>query len=155
MSPTQRTEQSDPEDSGRSLAKKIEWLIQHRWPADAHPPTTNRDVATAITAATGGALSDTAIWKLRTGRGANPRLSTLSSLARFFHVPVGFFADDEDAERLGAEAALATLLRDKGIKQASLLALTDLSAPGLQMVEDMIQSVARMERERENGDVHP
>jgi hypothetical protein len=60
--------------AGQTLAARIEWLIQHMWPKDAPPPKTNLEVAAAITAVTGEDLSSTGIWKLRTGRGANPTL---------------------------------------------------------------------------------
>jgi hypothetical protein len=90
----------------------IEWLIQHLWPADAPPPKTNADVAGAITAATGEDLSATAVWKLRTSRGGNSTLKTLTALARFFKVPVGYFGEGEDAGVIGDSA---TMLREKGI----------------------------------------
>jgi len=111
-------------------------------------PATNADVALSITAATGEELSSTGIWKLRTGRGDNPTLKTLTALATFFSVPIGFFGEDEDAAILGDQAALAALLREKGVSRDSLRTLTDLSPAGRRMVEDMIESVARMERER-------
>jgi ESX-1-secreted protein regulator len=80
---------------------------------------------TAILAATGEELSSTGIWKLRTGRGDNPTLKTLT--------------------------ALATLLREGGVSRASLRTFADLPAPGRQMVEETIESVARMERDRAEG----
>ena len=71
------------------LAEKIEWLIQHMWPADAPAPKTNADAAEAISAATGEELSSTSVWKLRTGRGSNPTFKTLMAFASFFNVPFG------------------------------------------------------------------
>lgn len=136
---------------GVSLGEKIEWLIRHRWPEGALSPDTNANVAAAISAATGEELSSTGIWKLRTGRGDNPTLKTLTALATFFSVPLGFFGDDEVAEMLRDQAALAAILREKGVSRTALLALADISVPGRRMVEDMIESVARMERERGEG----
>jgi hypothetical protein len=138
-----------PDDEpGPALGEKIEWLIRHRWPADAPPPATNADVAAAILAATGEELSSTGIWKLRTGRGDNPTLKTLTALASFFTVPIGYFGEGEDAAVLGDQAALAALLREGGVSRQTLRTFADLSAPGRRMVEDMIESVARMESER-------
>ena len=136
----------------RTLAEKVEWLIQHMWPAEAPPPKTNADAAAAITAATGEELSSTAIWKLRTGRGDNPTLKTLTALSRFFKVPVGFFGEGEEAELLGDQAALLTMLREKGVTRAVLRSLSNLSTEGRQIVTDMIESVARMEKQRAGSD---
>jgi hypothetical protein len=143
------------EQAGRSLAEKVEWLIQHMWPADAPPPKTNADAAAAITAATGEELSSTAIWKLRTGRGDNPTLKTLTALARFFKVPVGYFGEGEEGESLGDQLALLAMLREKGITRAALRSLGDLSSEGRQVITDMIESVARMERQRAESDGSP
>jgi hypothetical protein len=149
VSPRKRPELIEGPDDvpGPLLGEKIEWLIRHRWPDGSVPPATNADVALSITAVTGEELSSTGIWKLRTGRGDNPTLKTMTALATFFSVPLGFFGEDEDAAVLGDQAALAALLREKGVSRESLRALTDLSPAGRRMVEEMIESVARMERE--------
>jgi transcriptional regulator with XRE-family HTH domain len=136
----------------RSLAEKVEWLIQHMWPADAPPPRTNADAAAAITAATGEELSSTAVWKLRTGRGNNPTLKTLTALARFFKVPVGYFGEAEEAEQIADNAALAAMLREKGISRAALRSLGELSTESRQMITDMIESASRMEQRRTGSD---
>lgn len=134
--------------SERSLAEKVEWLIQHMWPAEAPPPKTNAEVAAAITAVTGEELSSTAVWKLRTGRGDNPTLKTLTALARFFKVPVGFFGEGEEAETIGDHAELLAMLRDNGISRAALRTLGGLSSESRRMITDMIESAARMEERR-------
>ncbi|HEX6524730.1 MAG TPA: hypothetical protein VF070_32700 [Streptosporangiaceae bacterium] len=137
-------EQSQPAE--RTLGEKIEWLIKHRWPPDAPPPRTNADVADAITAATGEELSSTAVWKLRTGRGDNPTLKTMTALARFFGVPVGYFGEGEAAELIGDELALLTLLRDEGVSRTALRSLADLSSHGRTAVAEIIQTISRMEQ---------
>jgi transcriptional regulator with XRE-family HTH domain len=70
-------------------------------------PRTNADAAAAMT---GVELSSTGFWKLPTGRGDNPQFDTLTAFARLFGVPLGFFGDEEDAEVLGDQAALAALI---------------------------------------------
>ena len=132
----------------RTLAEKIEWLIQHMWPADAPPPKTNADAAAAITAVTGEEMSSTSIWKLRTGRGDNPTLKTLTALATFFNVPIGYFGEGEEAESIEDQITLLALLREKGISRAALRSLADLSVESRQMITEMIQSAARMEERR-------
>jgi transcriptional regulator with XRE-family HTH domain len=145
--------QSEPAE--RSLGEKIEWLIKHRWPADAPPPRTNAEVADAITAATGEELSSTAVWKLRTGRGDNPTLKTMTAMARFFGVPVGYFGEGETAESAGDELALLVLLRDKGISRAALRSLVDLSSQGRAAVAEIIETISRLEQAQAGEDGSP
>jgi transcriptional regulator with XRE-family HTH domain len=132
---------------GRSLAERIEWLVANRWPAGAAAPRTNGDIAEAITAVTGEEISSTGFWKLRTGRGANPTWQTLTSFARFFGVPFGYFAaDPAEAEEVGDQVALLVLLRDKGVTRRHLRSLVGLPANSRQLVLDMIDSAARIEQ---------
>jgi transcriptional regulator with XRE-family HTH domain len=143
------------EPAGQTLAVRIEWLIQHMWPKDAPPPKTNLEVAAAITAVTGEELSSTGIWKLRTGRGANPTLRTLNSLAQFFKVPIGYFGEDHElAEAIGDELAILVLLREKGISGADLRSLVGLSSDSRELIVDVIHSAARIEERRSAAD-HP
>jgi transcriptional regulator with XRE-family HTH domain len=140
---------ADGDRDERSLGQKVEWLIQHRWPVGAPEPKTNDDIAEAIVAATGEHMSGTAVWKLRTDRGGrNPTFNTLTALARFFDVPFGYFGEGEAAESIADGAALAAMLREKGITRAALRSLGDLSSESRQMITEMIESAARMEQSR-------
>jgi len=143
------------EPAERSLGEKIEWLIKHRWPADAAPPRTNADIADAITAATGEELSSTAVWKLRTGRGDNPTLKTMTAMARFFGVPVGYFGEGEAAEAVGDELALLALLRGNGVSRVALRSLADLSSRGRTAVAEIIAVISRMEQAQGGEDGAP
>src|SRR5690606_41847187 len=86
---------------GASLAEKVEWLIRNLWPADAGPPRNNVETAAAIARATGEDISSTTVWKLRTGRQENPQLRTLTALASFFGVPLGFFGFPAESAPIG------------------------------------------------------
>ena len=130
----------------RTLGEKIEWLIQHMWPEGAPPPRTNAGIAAAITAATGEEMSSTSIWKLRTGRGDNPTQRTLTALAAFFKVPVGYFFEGQEAQPAGDQVTLLALLKEKGITGATLRSLTEISGRGRQHIAEMIESLARMEQ---------
>jgi hypothetical protein len=144
-----------PGPAEHTLGEKIEWLIRHRWPDGAAPPRTNADVAEAIAAATREELSSTGIWKLRTGRGDNPTLKTMTAMARFFSVPVGYFGEGETAESIGDEVALLALLRGNGISRESLRAMAGLSGPGRQAVAEIVQTIARMEQAQVGKDDAP
>ncbi|MEU7913964.1 XRE family transcriptional regulator [Microbispora bryophytorum] len=130
----------------RSLADKIEWLIQNRWPAGSRPPKNNLEAAAAISEATGEELSSTTIWKLRTGRSDNPQLKTLKALAKFFSVPIGYFGDDENAEATADQVVASSLIGESGLNREALRALVEMSDGGRRLVADFIISAARLER---------
>lgn len=136
----------------RTLAQKIEWLIQNRWPAQQPGPGNNVEIAAAITRETGEDISSTTIWKLRTGRSDNPQFKTLKALARFFNVPIGYFGDDDSAEAVEDRVAAETLIGGSGLNREALRALVELSPDSRRLVADFIISAARHERSRRQND---
>ncbi|GII34634.1 hypothetical protein [Planotetraspora mira] len=142
-----------PDDASvtSSLAAKIEWLIQNRWPAGSRLPKNNVEAAAAISEATGEDLSSTTIWKLRTGRSDNPQLKTLKGLSTFFGVPIGYFGDDDEAEETADRVAASSLVGESGLNREALRALVELSDGGRQLVADFIISAARLEQGREKA----
>ncbi|MCT9934945.1 XRE family transcriptional regulator [Planotetraspora sp. A-T 1434] len=134
-----------------SLAYKIEWLIQNRWPTGSRPPKNNLEAAAAISEATGEELSSTTIWKLRTGRSDNPQLKTLKALATFFGVPIGYFGDDDEGEATADQIAASSLVGESGLNREALRALVEMSDGGRQLVADFIISAARLERGQDGG----
>ncbi len=140
---------------GASLAEKVEWLIQNLWPADAEPPRNNVDAAAAVARATGEDISSTTVWKLRTGRQENPQLKTLTALATFFGVPIGFFGFPSEAEPIGEDLTLKAIRRDveSGVIRPEVLrALVDLSPEARWVVDEMILSAAAADRRRNRLD---
>jgi transcriptional regulator with XRE-family HTH domain len=121
-----------------TLAQRIEWLIANRWPPDAPPPTSNTAAAGAISAATGEELSHTALWKLRTGRSANPTLKTITALAAFFGVPPAYLTAGPEADDIAGQLALLIQLRDLGITGAALQALADMPEESRRAVLEII-----------------
>jgi hypothetical protein len=69
----------------RTLADKVNWLIDQARPA-GRGPLTNAEVAALIERATGEQVSHTTVWKLRNGQAANPQMKLLAALARTFGV---------------------------------------------------------------------
>lgn len=137
-----------------TLADKVEWLINHMWPADAGPPKTNIEVAAAITAATGEEISSTTVWKLRTGRQDNPQLRTLTALARFFAVPLGYFGAPAESRSIEDDLTLQALRRkldDGTIRPDVLRAFTDLPADVRWLVDEMILAAAQAAKLRTKG----
>jgi transcriptional regulator with XRE-family HTH domain len=136
---------------GASLAEKVEWLIQNLWPAEAQPPRNNVETAAAIARATGEDISSTTVWKLRTGRQENPQLKTLTALATFFGVPIGYFGFSSESDPIGDDLTLKALRRDVEhgvIRPEVLRALVDLSPEARWVVDEMILAAAEADRER-------
>jgi transcriptional regulator with XRE-family HTH domain len=137
-----------------TLAERVEWLIRNRWPGEAPRPRKdqNEEIAAAIRMVTGDDISNTTVWKLRTGRADNPTLKTLGTLSRFFKVPIGYFGEGEEADSVAGQVALLTLLRDSGVTGAALHSLAGLSEGSRQMIIEMIASAARMEGKQRGGE---
>ncbi|WP_083983146.1 hypothetical protein [Actinomadura hibisca] len=133
-----------------TLADKVEWLIGNMWPDGAPPARNNVETAAAIAEATGEDISSTTVWKLRTGRQDNPQLKTLTALATFFGVPIGYFGFPGEAGPIDDDLTFKALRRevDAGTLRAEVLrALVDLSPEARRLVDEMILAAARVDRE--------
>ncbi|WP_037610144.1 helix-turn-helix domain-containing protein [Streptacidiphilus rugosus] len=104
----------------------------------------HEEVARACREATGDTFSATYLWQLRTGRRDNPTKRHLEALAGFFQVPPAYFFDDRQSARIGEELTLLGALRDAGVRELALRAVT-LSPEGLGTISDMIEVIARRE----------
>ena len=82
------TEGTDAEPTLRTLADKVNWLIDRARPA-GRGPCSNAEVAALIERATGRAGLAHHVWKLRNGQTANPQMKLIAALARTFGVPSG------------------------------------------------------------------
>jgi transcriptional regulator with XRE-family HTH domain len=134
-----------------SLADKVEWLIQNMWPAGVAPPKNNVEAAAAITDSTGEEISSTTVWKLRTGRQDNPQLRTLTALATFFGVSIGYFGFAAEAQPIDDDLTIKALLRvlhAGTISRDVLRAFVDLSPQARWAVDEMILAVANADRRR-------
>lgn len=127
----------------RTLAEKIDILFQtvRRPNRDMF---SNDEVATACREATGESFSATYLWQLRTGRRDNPTMRHLEALAQFFEVPVAYFFDDDQSTAIARELELLGVLRDAGVRNVALRALT-LSPEGIDTLNDMIDVLVRHE----------
>ena len=87
----------------RTLADKVNWLIEQAHPA-GRGPLSNAEVCFMIHKVTGEEISVTTLWKLRNGQQKNPQLRVIQALATTFGVNPAFFFDDYDEEKLSAAA---------------------------------------------------
>ncbi|MGW4489104.1 XRE family transcriptional regulator [Amycolatopsis sp. NPDC004368] len=129
-----------------SLADKIDQLF-HVVRRPDREQYSHEDVARACREATGESFSTTYLWQLRTGRRDNPTKRHLEALAQFFGVPPAYFFDDEQSVKIAEELALLGALRDAGVRDVALRAIT-LSPDGLDTISDMIDAIARREAAR-------
>jgi ESX-1-secreted protein regulator len=137
----------------RTLAEKVNWLIDRAHPA-GRGPYSNAEISALIERITGQQFSHTTIWKLRNGQANNPQMRLLQALARTFGVPPAFFFDDYDEQQAGLlreQVELLALIRDSGITSAHVRALAELSPAARQAVADLIAHTARTERQHQRG----
>ena len=137
----------------RTLADKVNWLIERAHPA-RRGPYSNNEVAELIKGVTGEEVSYTTIWKLRNGQAKNPQMRLIEALAKTFGVPPAFFFDDYDEKQAGLlqeQVELLALIRDAHINTAQLRTILSLSDEARQAVADLIEITARNETRRQRN----
>jgi ESX-1-secreted protein regulator len=133
----------------RTLAGKVNWLIERACPA-GRGPYSNLEVSALIAKVTGEEFSHTTIWKLRNGQAANPQMRLIQALATTFGVPPAFFFDDYDEDQsaqLMDQVELLTLMRDSGVTSTQLRALAALAPAARQALVDLIEHTAPREKD--------
>jgi ESX-1-secreted protein regulator len=128
----------------RTLADKVNWLIDRAHPA-GRGPFSNNEIAALIKDATGEDVSYTTVWKLRNGQAQNPQKRLIEALAKTFGVPPAFFFDDydEQAGMLKEQVELLALVRDTRISSAQLRAILELSPEARQAIVSLVEATAR------------
>ncbi|APE20316.1 MULTISPECIES: hypothetical protein [Streptomyces] len=119
------TEEPAHDDGVRPLLRKFDQrlteLIHAVYPDEQQRPGYAR-LAREISAATGGSISGTYLWELATGKKRNITLEQLDVLAQFFGVPPEYFLNEEVSQRVQAQLALATALRDAKVRSLAMRA---------------------------------
>jgi len=126
----------------RSLADKVNWLIQHAHPA-GRGPYSNTEVAALVTKVTGEPVSHTTIWKLRNGQATNPQMRLIAALAQTFGVPPAFFFDDytdQQADLLPDQVELLAIVRAHGVTTTQLRALLAVTPEVRQAIANLLVS---------------
>jgi ESX-1-secreted protein regulator len=150
--------EATPGDAGRpvlrTLADKVNWLIERAHPAD-RGPYSNNEVCFLIHKATGEQISGTTIWKLRNGQAQNPQMRLIEALAKTFGVPPAFFFDDYDEQEAGLlqdQVELLALVRDAKITSAEFRAILGMNREGRKVVASLIERAARAEAQPPDHD---
>ena len=124
----------------RTLADKVNWLIDRAHPA-GRGPYTNNEVADLIEKTTGEQISYTQIWKLRNGQAQNPQMRLIEAMARTFGVPAAFFFpefDDKQSGLLQQQVELLAMIRDADIDAFELRTILGLSPQARKAITDLI-----------------
>ncbi len=133
-----------PDDAAdTTLAAKVNHLFTTVTPRGGGEYTFE-EVAEAIRDKGGPTISATYLWQLRKGLRDNPTKRHLEALAGFFGVPPAYFFDSAEAERIDAELALLTALRDGPVRQIAMRA-NGLSTKSLEAIADMVDRVRELE----------
>jgi transcriptional regulator with XRE-family HTH domain len=135
----------DPQESPAGVfARRLRSLIEALYPDERTRPGYAR-LAQEIRERTGGSISGTYLWELTTARKRNVTIEQLGILAQFFGVPPEYFLNDEVAERVGAQLALVTALRDAKVRSLALRA-DGLSPATLDALLIMVNEARRVEK---------
>ena len=151
--PDEATASEESTPALRTLADKVNWLIDRAHPA-GRGPFSNNEIAGLIKDATGEEVSYTTVWKLRNGQAQNPQKRLIEALAKTFGVPPAFFFDDydEQAGMLKEQVELLALVRDARISSAQLRAILELSPEARQAIVSLVEATARDDLRRHRGE---
>ena len=124
----------------RTLADKVNWLIDRAHPA-GRGAYTNNEVADLIKKTTGEEISYTQIWKLRNGQAQNPQMRLIEAMAKTIGVPAAFFFpefDEKQAGLLQQQVELLAMIRDADIDAFELRTILGLSPQARKAITDLI-----------------
>jgi transcriptional regulator with XRE-family HTH domain len=121
------------DDARGVIAERLQKLWEIR-------PASLRDVAAAISEATGRHVSAAYLGQLRNGTRTEPSYAIIEAIARWFGVtPDYFLADTETARQTEEELRLLHALRDSGVRSIALGA-DGLSAKSLAAIADVVRA---------------
>jgi transcriptional regulator with XRE-family HTH domain len=128
-----------------TLGERVSWLIEQAHTAEQEPMS-DYEVARLVSKEIGRQVGHNAIWKLRTGRTANPSWELIDGLARVFGVPVGWFSagrDDAEAASVTEQIALLAELRRLGFRAYHFNAMRNVGPEVRSAIITMIEMAAR------------
>ncbi len=131
-----------------SLAEKLDTLFKTVGKEGGKEPT-YQDLADRIAERSGVKISPSYIWELRTGVTTNPRRGHLEALAAYFGVPVSYFFDESDPERV--DPVMLAAMRNPEMRRVVVRA-SDLSPAGVAALARIVESLRMMEKLPADGD---
>ncbi|HDQ73062.1 MAG TPA: hypothetical protein ENN19_13355 [Chloroflexi bacterium] len=120
-----------------TVADKIDSLFRN-FPKDSDGTEYSyRDVE----AGTGGAVTATTVWKLRTGHIQRPSYRVIEAICQFFDVPISYFSSEKPpSEEYLKNLRLARRFRRTMVKEAALQ-ISDLDDAAIQDLLGMIKYI--------------
>lgn len=134
---------------GISFAERLDHLFRTVHP-QGRGEYSYREVARGIEDHGGPRISASYIHALRSGAKDNPTMRAVEGLATFFGVPIAYFFDDSQAQRINDELELLTALRDAGVRQIALRAV-GLPPEGLESIRQMVELARNVSGLRNGG----
>ncbi len=131
-----------------SLAEKLDTLFKTVGKEGGKEPT-YQDLADRIAERSGVRISPSYIWEMRTGVTINPRRSHMEALAAYFGVPVSYFFDESDPERV--DPVMLAAMRNPEMRRVVVRA-SDLSPAGVAALARIVESLRMMEKLPADGD---
>lgn len=129
-------------DAVQSVADRVDRLFRERTEGGREP--SYQEVAQGL-AALGFAVSAQALWDLRNGRTRQPRWALVVALARYFGVPLEYFAPDQADEGRLERQRLAAMLEREGVAEIARAAAR-LGPGARRALMAMIEPLEELER---------
>ncbi|MFG2986157.1 helix-turn-helix domain-containing protein [Streptomyces sp. NPDC048258] len=124
-----------------TFAARLNRLFETIHPAD-RGPWTNAEVARAVS------VSPTYVGNLRKGTSSNPTLAQMTALADFFGVPVKYFVDDGEGEKVREDLALLSALKGVGARQIALRTVAALDDDALNALVPVLKHLGKAQAGR-------
>lgn len=118
------------EDGLKVIAAKLTRLFERRHP-EGRGPYTIAEVAA------GTGISESTLKQLKRGLNTNPKIATLTTLAKFFDVAPTYWVSEDDPEEQFAHRDLQHAMQDAGIRSIALRS-QGLNAENIRLVTEMI-----------------
>ncbi|OLL69904.1 hypothetical protein Ae168Ps1_6353 [Pseudonocardia sp. Ae168_Ps1] len=141
--------EADEEGDLGPVARYFRYLVRYVHPPDREPYTLE-EISEGIRRNGGPSLSVPYLSQLRSGARPNPTHHVLEALADFFKKPVSPFFNTAEAELAGDDLALLHALRDSGVKDIALRAMS-LSPATRESVSRLVQDMSDLDQRAKSG----
>ncbi|WP_329317177.1 helix-turn-helix domain-containing protein (plasmid) [Streptomyces sp. NBC_01278] len=129
----------DSATADATFGDRLNRLFENVHPKD-RGPYSNAEVARAVD------VSETYIGNLRKGKSTNPGYELLQGLAAHFNVPVAYFFDGSDGEKIREDLELLQALKDVGARQVALRTVAVLPEEDVQALMPILEHLKSQQK---------